>query len=190
MRTLLKLLAPYVAVGIFWCVLSNGWLAILAYHAQILLWRRGSPPAVRWRGGGRGLLLVLPAVLTGPLLHGLLPHIASAELSTWLESHQLTRLSLAIMVPYFGIVHPILEQLHWAPLRERTPASHFMFAGYHVLVLHSLLPLPWLAVCFAVLSGASMAWHETARRSGSLAAPVASHVSADLGVIIVAWRRA
>ena len=35
MKLVLKMLAPYLAVGIFWCGLSNAWLAILAYHAQI-----------------------------------------------------------------------------------------------------------------------------------------------------------
>ena len=34
-RTTLAALAPYIAVVVFWCVLKNGWLAILAYHAQL-----------------------------------------------------------------------------------------------------------------------------------------------------------
>ena len=32
----LKMAAPYLAVGVFWCLLHNAWLAILAYHGQIL----------------------------------------------------------------------------------------------------------------------------------------------------------
>jgi hypothetical protein len=40
MKLTAKLLAPYFAVGVFWCVFSNAWLAMLAYHAQILFWSR------------------------------------------------------------------------------------------------------------------------------------------------------
>jgi hypothetical protein len=94
------------------------------------------------------------------------------------------------MIPYFGLVHPLLEQLHWGPLRERTPWAHVFFAGYHVLVLGSLLRLPWLVLCALLLAGASMAWKHMAKRTGSLGAPVASHVGADLGVILAAWLRA
>jgi hypothetical protein len=54
----LKLLAPCFAVLVFWCWLGNAWLAILAYHAQILLWSRGSLPKL-----GR---LVLCSLLSMP----------------------------------------------------------------------------------------------------------------------------
>lgn len=43
MKRFLALLAPYVAVTLFWCVWPNAWCAILAYHAQILFipfWNR------------------------------------------------------------------------------------------------------------------------------------------------------
>ena len=44
----LRLLAPYLAVGVFWYGFSSAWLAILAYHAQILLWSRGRLCGMRW----------------------------------------------------------------------------------------------------------------------------------------------
>ena len=61
MRVLLKLLVPYIAVGVFWCGLSSAWGAILAYHALILIglrradWRRLAPLRPR------ALALALPA---------------------------------------------------------------------------------------------------------------------------------
>ncbi len=188
-RGLLKLLAPYVAVGVFWCGLSNAWLAILAYHAQIAFWlwfHRG--PRRSWRPvSKRSLLLASSTAATGPLLYFLLPHVTGTELSVWLTEHHLSRLLLLPMIPYFGFVHPVLEQLHWQPLREKTPWAHPVFAGYHMLVLGSLLVPLWLIICFAVLTAASFVWHEMSRRDAGLVLPCISHVLADLGVVLVAW---
>lgn len=183
----LKLLAPYLAVGLFWCLFSNAWLAILAYHAQILFWSRGSFSAVRTPKEKRIMCFVLPMVLAGPVLYLLLPHVTHTDLSIWLEDHHMSRLSLAMMIPYFGLVHPVLEQLHWGRLREETWVAHPLFAGYHMLVLYSLLSLPWLILCFVVLTAASYLWKEMAARSNSLVVPMISHVVADLGVIVAAW---
>jgi hypothetical protein len=187
MKKTLRLFAPYLAVGVFWCVFSNAWLAILAYHAQILFWSRGKASDLRCTGSKRVLLLALPAAAAGPLLYFLLPYMTEADLSSWLSGHHLSRPSLLVMIPYFGIVHPILEQLHWDPLREETPVSHPIFAGYHMLVLYSLLTVPWLIASFIVFTTASVLWKQTAKRTSSLALPVLSHILSDLGLILAAY---
>jgi hypothetical protein len=93
------------------------------------------------------------------------------------------------MIPYFGLVHPILEQIHWQPLRETSVWSHPIFAGYHMIVLSSLLSLPWLIVCFCVLVGASISWKLMCHRTGGLTVAVVSHILADFGVVVAAWAR-
>lgn len=185
-----KLLAPYFAVGVFWCVFSNAWLAIVAYHVQILFWRRKSLSGMRWPTPDRILLLVLPAAVAGPLLYFLLPYMIHTDPATWLADHRLSRVSLLMMVPYFGLLHPCLEQLHWTKLRESTPVAHPMFAGYHLMVLHSLLTPPWLVVCFIVLTTVSIMWQQLSRKTQGLDAALVSHVLADLGIIIAAWLKA
>lgn len=187
MKRPLKLLAPYLAVGIFWCLFANAWPAILAYHAQILFWSRRSFFDLRRMRRTRLVFLALSAAIVGPLLYFLLPYMTRVDLTSWLANHHLTRLSLLVMIPYFGLVHPLLEQLHWAPLRESTPIAHFAFAGYHMLVLTSILRVPWLILCFVVLTVASFLWQRVAERTDSLVIPVVSHVLADLGIVIVAW---
>jgi hypothetical protein len=182
----LKLLAPCFAVIVFWVVLRNAWLAILAYHAQVLLWlalSRAGRPGLR---ASSVVWLALPAALAGPAVYLLLPYIATVPVSTWLAQHHLTGVGLWLMVPYFGLVHPPLEQLHWAPLRTRTPLAHVLFAAYHVIVLYSLLPLAYLAAVFAVLTASSLMWMQVGRRAHSLAAPIASHVLADSGIVLAA----
>ena len=183
---LLKLLAPYLAVGLFWCVLSNGWLAILAYHAQILLWSRRNP--IKWHGPTqrRMLLLAAPTLVAGPVLYFLLPHITAMELSEWMRAYGLTGIALVIMIPYFGLLHPIIEQIHWSPLRDQTPLAHVCFAGYHVLVLSSLLTPVWTVLCFVLLVAASVLWQYLQKQTRSLWVPIASHVLADLSMILVA----
>jgi hypothetical protein len=187
MKLLLKLLAPYVAVGIFWCIFSNAWLAILAYHVQILIWSRHEVFKMRRPSSNRIMLMALPAVVAGPLLYFLLPYITRVDISVWLKDYHLSSISLGVMVFYFGIIHPCLEQIHWAQLREKTCIAHFMFAGYHMLVLSSLLTLPWLVLCFCVLATASYIWMHMARQANSLVLPTLSHILADLGIVLVAW---
>lgn len=188
-RLALKLLAPYIAVGVFWLWMHDAWLAILAYHLQILFWGLDARPTIGKVADKRMLILALPTALAGPLLYVLLPHIIRSDLSVWLSQHHLTHVSLLVMIPYFGLLHPYLEQIHWAPLRESTPLAHPMFAGYHMLVLYSLLSMPWLALCFVVLAVASVLWQQMAKRSGGLTLPAISHMLADLGVIVAAWLR-
>jgi hypothetical protein len=185
----LRLAAPYLAVIVFWCLLHSAWLAILAYHAQILWWSRGSLPRLAKPAPTFTTLLVLPAALAGPLLYFLLPYATHTDLSWWLGAHGLSGASLLAMVFYFGLVHPVLEQTHWPPLRDTTPLAHVAFAGYHMLVLYSLLTVPWLLVCFAILVTASLMWQRMERESGSLLTVIASHIAADLGIVLVAWLR-
>ncbi len=189
-RLLLPLIAPYAAVGICWCVLSNAWLTIIAYHALIFGWSWRSIPGVWTRASRRGIWIGAPAVLAGPILYLLLPHVTRVDLSVWLRAHRLTGSALVAMVPYYGLVHPVLEQVHWAPLRRRTPAAHVLFAGYHLLVLASLLPAGWVAACIATLVVSSMVWDWQVQHCGSLIPAIVSHMLADLGVVLAAWRLA
>jgi len=183
----LKMAAPYLAVGVFWCLMHDAWLAILAYHLQILWWSRGSLGPFARPVRTPMTLLVVPSALAGPVLYFVLPYLTRVDLSAWLAEYRLTGGALLAMVFYYGLVHPVLEQVHWAPLRERTPLAHVAFAGYHVLVLYSLLAVPWVAACFAVLVLASWTWQRMTRESGSLLPAIASHMAADLGMVVVAW---
>ncbi len=189
MKLYLRALAPYIAVIIFWRVWPNAWLAILAYHAQILLWNRPVLQKMRPPQDRKDLFLALPTVLAGPALYVLLPLITCTELSAWLDTYHLSGPALALMIPYFGFVHPILEQIHWHPLRETAVWSHSVFAGYHMIVLSSLLTLPWLMLCFGVLVVASFSWKLMYHRRRCLTVPVLSHIFADLGVVVAAWAR-
>jgi len=183
----LKLLAPYFSVIIFWLVFHNAYLALLGYHLQIVFWSKKSPFGKFWPNNKRDWFLSLAMLAAGPFIYFVLPLIAKTELSTWLSAYKLNGWLWLAMIPYFGLVHPFLEQAHWGPLREKTQLSHFFFAAYHTIVLYSLLPLFWLLAGFVVLTVASLIWQQIAENSNSYTAPVLSHILADFGVVIAAW---
>ncbi len=179
----LRFLAPYLAVTVFWCLFSNAWLAILAYHAQILLWHRKSFLMVFRRTQAVGFLPALPTALAGLLLYFILPLITEMSLPLWLRQHHLSGISFLLMIPYFALIHPFLEQTHWESLRKRTPLAHLAFAGYHILVLSALLSPQWLLLCFCGLTATSFFWQWLTTHTKSLAPAILSHTLADLGVI-------
>jgi hypothetical protein len=182
----LRLAAPYLAVAVFWCIFQHAWLAILSYHAQILWWRRGTRPALARPRWNPAAFFILPFALAGPLLVFLLPRVARTDPGAWLDRHHLSGPALVAMIFYFGLVHPVLEQMHWAPLRERTALAHTAFAGYHLLVLYSLLSVPWLVASFAVLWLVSWSWKRMMGTSGSLWPAIAAQALADLGLVLFA----
>jgi hypothetical protein len=187
------LLAPYIAVLVFWLGFQSAWGAILAYHVQILFGARRHLPSL-WRGwDSLGFwVAALPAAAAGPLAYLLLPRMtAGTELSAWLSDHGLAGVSLLVMIPYFGLVHPLLEQIHWSRLRPRGWIAHAAFAGYHALVLASLFTRFWLALSLLVLVLVSVLWARLqARQKGGLLIPALGHVFADLGLVLAAWLRA
>jgi hypothetical protein len=184
---LFKLFAPYIAVVIFWSNFSDAWLAIIAYHVQILFWSRTSFRTIQRPTHWAYFLLALPSVMAGILVYFLLPYIAQENVPTWLAHHHLSGASLLLMIPYFGLIHPWLEQVYWEPLRERTRLAHPLFAGYHILVLASLMSWPWLIVCFCVLLVSSYIWQQSTTRAKSLSVAIVSHTIADFGIVLAAW---
>ena len=193
MKSTLKLLVPYLAVLLFWCLLENAWATILVYHAQILLWSRHRIPVVL-HGWDKRLFLTfsLPCLLGGPVAFLLLPYMTpGVELSEWLARFGLSGWTLWMIIPYFGIVHPLLEQAHWQELRGLGLRAHLAFAGCHMLVLCGLLHPAWLVVCFTVLFGASATWAYLDGRSQSgLLLQSLGHILADMGIVVAAVLRA
>jgi len=181
-----KLLAPYLSVLVFWVCLRSAWLAILGYHAQILLWLWRERPQLGERPRARLLALALPFILAGPVVFVLLPQMASVQVGEWMRAHGLSGVALLTVLPYFGLVHPHLEELHWSPLRKQSRWAHASFAGYHVIVLSSLMPPVWLAAAFVVLVCASWSWQLIESASGGLTVPIMAHVLADAGIAIAA----
>jgi len=194
-RPVLAMLVPYAAVLAFWHWFHSAWATILSYHCLIL--------AFSWRSLGRTLngwnrrlfvALAIPCAAAGPVTWLMLPHASRIPVLEWLSGYGLGGASLVLMIPYYSFIHPILEQAHWSPLRRDSRlglAPHPAFAGYHVLVLATLMRLPWVILCVGILIGASVSWRwADSRKGGGLLIPVLSQVLADGGMIVAAFLRA
>jgi hypothetical protein len=194
-RPVLAMLVPYAAILVFWHWFHSAWATILSYHCLIL--------AFSWHSLGRALTgwnrrlffaLAIPCAAAGPATWLMLPQASRIPVLEWLAGYGLAGTSLILMIPYYGLVHPILEQAHWSSLRRDSRLGlvpHPAFAGYHVLVLVTLMRLPWIILCVGILIGASVSWRwAESRKGGGLLIPVLSQVLADGGMIVAAFLRA
>lgn len=194
-RQISGMLVPWIAVLVFWTWLHSAWATIIAYHSLILLFSWSEMKHVA-RGWNLRMFLVfaMPCVLAGPLTWLLLPVMTGVPIRSWLSSYGLEGAALLLMVPYYGLIHPFIEQAHWSKLRRHSklglPAS-MMFAGYHGLVLSTLMRPVWVVVCVVVLSGTSITWRwMEERKTGGLLVPALTQVLADAGMILAALMRA
>ena len=193
---LLAALVPYVAVLLGMYLFHNAWLTILLYHAGViafLLYRKPSGVWHRMWAGMKSPLLVpgiLGCALAAPILYFMWPWFASSNpvLPAWMAHYGLSGLAWTLLIPYFSIVHPILEEVHWRGISPERITwicwQDFLFAGYHVLVLFQVIRAPWLFFVFSILLGSSVFWRWTVARYGGYGIAIASHVAADTAVII------
>ncbi|VGO22052.1 CPBP family glutamic-type intramembrane protease [Pontiella sulfatireligans] len=194
--SLLAALVPYVAVLLGMYVFHSAWLAILLYHAGIIAFLLYRKPSGLWKRLRRGINapLLIPGMavcaLAAPAVYFMWPWLAASEntLPEWLAQYGLTGVAWLLLMPYFSIVHPALEELHWRGISpERATGlcrQDLLFAGYHVLVLFHLLHWPWLFLVFGVLAGSSFFWRWTVERFGGYAIAVLTHAVADAGVVL------
>jgi hypothetical protein len=86
---------------------------------------------------------------------------------------------------------PWITEWYWRGVlgsESRLPvASDVAFAGYHAVVLVAFIPGYWAVLTAATLTGAAWLWRQLAARAGGLLVPVATHLLADLSVIVTAW---
>lgn len=187
--------APYCAVIVGLLILHSAWLALLLYHAQIiLLSRRDLPNLTRGWRLREAVAMAIPAAATGPLTYLLLPVMLAVPLSPWLAGVGLSHPAFGVFVFYYGLIHPPLEQAHWSAIRRDGRlgvAAHVAYAGYHAVVLQAFMHPAWAAVSLSVLVSASYAWHRIEERvGGGCAVPAASHLLADFGMVVAVWLRA
>ena len=194
--TVIAAFVPYVAVGIGMYGFHSAWLAILLYHAGILAFLAVRRP----EGLGRRLLagmkspLVIPGMLicamAAPLIYFMWPWFAASEsiLPEWMLRYGLTGWAWWLLIPYFSIIHPVLEEIHWRGVSPsgamRLCWQDLLFAGYHLLVLFQLMHTPWLLLVLVVLTGSSFFWRWADVRFGGYGLAILTHGVADAAVLL------
>jgi len=133
------------------------------------------------------------SALAGVACYFLLPYIVRdvGGLELWLANNQLTGIALLLLIPYFGIIHPPIEQAHWRILTTlKSPynyASHLIFAAYHGLVLYPILQPIWIIACLIILSTISFLWTNIRNKKNGQYLAIFSHVLADIGIVTAAY---
>jgi len=193
----MKLLAaffPYISVLIGMYAFHSAWLTILLYHLGAFAFLLYFKPVGLWRrmwAGTKSPLLIpsmLSCALAAPIVYFMWPWFADSALSEWLAYYGLTGSAWLLLIPYFSLVHPIVEEVHWrgiAPDRFVWICwQDLWFAGYHVLVLFQLIHWPWLVLIFGILTGSSIFWRWATEKFGGYGLPILTHAMADAGVVI------
>lgn len=196
MNNLLAALLPYAAVlgGMYGC--HSAWLAIGLYHVGIVAFLIKHKPAglgERISTGYRTPMLLPGLVicaLAAPVVYVMWPLFSAADgiLPDWLARYRLSGSAWLLFIPYFSIVHPVLEEILWRKIDPKPFRilcwQDLLFAGYHVLVLFKLIKTPWLVLVFAVLAGSSIFWRWAVHRTGGYGMNILTHAVADAGVMI------
>lgn len=188
------LLMPYLAVGLGLHVFHNAWVAILAYHAGILLilrWAKFSGASFRVTTAGWKILAFATLGVTGGLaLSALWPRIFIApSLNPTLSSWGLNSASWPWFIVYGGLVNPWLEEVYWRGglgSATRSPIlNDAAFAGFHLLILAPFISVAWLVAAFILLASTGWLWRQVSNRSGSLLPSALCHLAADVSILLV-----
>ncbi len=178
-------------------VLDSAWAAILLYHLGILCFLICSPDrkgrVLPERGGSRWIWFAAPVAASGGLVlavgwpwftedPGALPNV--------LAGLGLSGASWWVFALYYVVANPWLEEAFWrgwlAPTDRGLHWHDAAFAIYHGFVLAFFVDAVWIVVAVAVLIGAAWAWRSMVRLGGGLAGPVATHLAADIGIVLAA----
>lgn len=195
---LLKSLAPIlpyltVGIGLFWA--RSAWVAILGYHAGILVVLH----LARFRASfgakqhaGRWSALSVTLGLSGIALFWLWPLFGiSPRLASDLELLGLSGRTWPLFIAYGSLVNPWLEEWYWRGYLGN-PAKHpvwmdALFAGFHVLVLMNWVPAGWVLFAVLILCAAGWFFRQAARESGGLPPAALGHAAADFSILVVAY---
>jgi len=184
---------PYLAVSVGLFVFHNAWVAILTYHAMIIiiifLSKHDTP--FKQALSIKYTLITSTAIGAsgGVLLYLLWPLLSiPPDVNTYIRSIGLSTTVWPYFIVYYVLVNPLLEEYYWRSYlgssMKHPVLNDFLFAGYHVIVLVGKVSIPWLGVVFLVLCCAAWYWRQISRITGGLLAAILSHMAADATVIL------
>ncbi len=185
---------PYLIVIFGLVVFHNAWLAILTYHAGMLivLLLAKEKLSLKRVFENRKYFIVLAGSLAGAaggsLFYFVWPWLGlNGDISSYTRSIGLTSAIWPGFLAYFVLVNPVIEEYYWrgflAGGQKGISLNDVWFSGYHLLVLAGLISPLWLVVVFISLTFAAWFWRQINCRNGGLLASMVSHLAADVAVM-------
>ncbi|HEX5943827.1 MAG TPA: CPBP family glutamic-type intramembrane protease [Anaerolineales bacterium] len=191
---------PYLAVGIGLLWIHNAFLALLSFHAAIVLSLlvARSPIPIRVLFQSKKIRWVVLNILlcgsSGISLYFLWSYFGVIDdLPGQVEALGLTRSTWPLFITYFVLVNPLIEEYFWrgylgSPTRGLYP-SDFLYAGFHGLILMNKVQPGLILYSLGVLVLAGWFWRQLARADNGLLAPVLGHMAADFTILMAVYQK-
>jgi Type II CAAX prenyl endopeptidase Rce1-like len=191
---------PYFAVWAGLFLFKSAWLAIIGFHASILLGLSGVLPKIPVNILFKGksfqwvLINVLLCSASGIGLYFLWGRLDIApDLSAQLVSLGLTSSSWFAFITYFTLVNPCMEEYFWRGVlgsnSKKLYIGDLVYAGYHAIILWGRVNPFSILLVLVVLTSAGWFWRQLAREEDGLFAAVLGHMLADFSILMaVYWK--
>lgn len=190
---------PYIAVVAGVHFFQNAWLAMLGFHASILIMlavvRPNIPINVLVKSKSPKWIFfnVLICSVSGIGLYflwnlfGVVP-----DLSTQLGAMGLnSSISWLVFITYFSLVNSPIEEYFWRGYlgsnTKKIYIGDLVYAGYHALVLFGKVHPVVILLALVVLTSVGWFWRQISREDEGLLAAVLGHMVADFSILFVVY---
>jgi hypothetical protein len=190
---------PYIAVVAVVHLFNNAWLALLGFHASILIMLaviRPNTPInilIKSKSPKWVLLSVLVCSTSGFGLYllwdlfGIAPNMPARLVSMGLNSSA----SWLAFITYLSLVNPLIEEYFWRGVLGSNSKKPYIgdavYAGYHALVLWGKVYPVMILSAFIVLTSVGWFWRQISREDEGLLAAVLGHIVADFSILFVVY---
>jgi hypothetical protein len=186
---------PYLAIWAGLFLFKSAWFAMIGFHLSILLVlliaRPGIPVQILFQTKHftwtRRSILACAGV--GAAIYFFHPHLGvAADLSLQLELLGLTPSNWPVFIAYFSLVNPFIEEYFWrACLGSDTRGVYpgdAIYAGYHSLVLWTMVHPVMNLVSFLTLAFTGWLWRQIRLEDEGLLVPVLGHLAGDFTIML------
>jgi hypothetical protein len=197
-KKIIPQIIPYVTISIGLLVFHNAWIAILGYHAGMVLTISLSKIGIPIKKARQSNTYWIPFITGsagaagGIILYLLWPSLSiSYDVNSYIRSIGLNEQTWPVFLAYFILVNPIIEEYYWrgclGSFAKGIVLNDFLFSGYHVIVLAGQMQTVWLIAVFFGLAIGAWFWRQMNRINGGLLASTISHLTADITVILTIY---
>ena len=190
---------PYIAVVAGVHLFNNAWLALLGFHASILIMlaivRPNIPVSVLFKSkspkwilisvlvcgtSGIGLYLLWNMFAIAPDLPAQLGTMGLSSSTSWLA-----------FIAYFSLVNPLIEEYFWRGYLGSNSKKLYLgdavYAGYHALVLWGKVHPLIILLALMILTSVGWFWRQISREDEGLLAAVLGHMAADFSILFAVY---
>jgi membrane protease YdiL (CAAX protease family) len=180
---------PYIAVVAGMHLFKNAWIALLGFHASILIMLAIVHPGVpKWI-----LISVLVCSTSGFGLYflwnmlGITPDLSAQLATLGLRSPT----SWLLFITYFSLVNPFIEEYFWRGYLGSNSKKLYLgdavYAGYHGLILWGKVHPVMILLALIGLTSVGWFWRQISREDEGLLAAVLGHMVADFSILFVVY---